>query len=122
MKLLHEQLKELEEKAEKIGLQKSPFKSKSWAFPFTPLTTHTSGSKIAIETTSRYEARIKMLMKIGAKENIHQEYLKVWAENKYYEVDWEEQTMLLLKEQTNLYYKITELEKKIKGEEYEKIR
>ena len=114
MKILHEQLKELEEKAEKIGLKKSPFKF-GWMFPFLPLS-----SKFPIETISRYEARIKMLIEIGKKENINPRHLKFWAESKYQEIDWEEQVMLDYQQQVDLYHQITALEKKIKGEEDEK--
>ncbi len=114
MKTLHEQLKELEEKAEKIGLKKSPFKF-GWMFPFLPL-----DAKFPIETISRYEARIKMLIEIGKKENINPEYLKFWAESKYQEIDWEEQVMLDYQQQVDLYHQIKELEKKIKREEDEK--
>ena len=42
-------------------------------------------------------------MEIGAKKNIHSEYLERWAEDEYNKIDWDEQTMLLHKEQTNLY-------------------
>tara|TARA_R100000149_G_C5842273_1_gene113877 strand:+ start:289 stop:639 length:351 start_codon:yes stop_codon:yes gene_type:complete len=111
MQILHEQLRELEEKAEKIGLKKSPFKF-GWMFPFLPLS-----AKFPIETTSRYEARIKMLIEIGKKENINPGYLKFWAESKYQEIDWEEQVMLDYQQQVDLYHQIKELEKKIKAED-----
>ena len=113
MKTLHEQLKELEEKAEKIGLMKNERLGRGWIMPYTP-------EKELIELGSRYDARIKKLMEIGAEKNIYPEYLERWAENKYNEIDWDEQTMLLFKEQTNLYYEITALEKKIEKEEDEK--
>lgn len=114
MKALHEQLKELEEKAEKIGLKKSSFKF-GWMFPFLPL-----DAKHPIETITRYEARIKMLIEIGKIENINPSYLKFWAESKYQEIDWEEQVMLDYQQQVDLYHQIKELEKKIKKEEDEK--
>ena len=114
MKTLREQLKELEEKAEKIGLMKDERFNTGWIMPYTPET------KIAIELGTRYEARIKKLMEIGAEKNIHPEYLERWAKNKYDEIDWAKQAMLLFKEQTDLYHQITALEKRIKGEEDEK--
>ena len=113
MKTLREQLKELEEKAEKIGLMKDKKHDLGWIMPFTP-------EKEIIELGSRYDARIKKLMEIGAKKNIHSEYLERWAEDEYNKIDWDEQTMLLHKEQTNLYYEITPLEKKIEKDEHEK--
>tara|TARA_R100000773_G_scaffold42642_1_gene40087 strand:+ start:675 stop:1070 length:396 start_codon:yes stop_codon:yes gene_type:complete len=113
MKTLHEQLKKLEEKAEKIGLMKDERLGRGWIMPYTP-------EKELIELGTRYDARIKKLMEIGAEKNIRPEYLERWAEDKYNKIDWDEQTMLLFKEQTNLYYEITALEKKIKGEEDEK--
>tara|TARA_Y100001937_G_scaffold1201_1_gene1425 strand:- start:168 stop:524 length:357 start_codon:yes stop_codon:yes gene_type:complete len=112
MKTLHEQLKELEEKAEKIGLHKDRRFNTGWHMPLEPNTKITLGSQ--------YDARIKKLMKMGVEKNIHPEYLERWAKNKYDEIDWEKHQMLHYQEKLNLFYKITELEDKLKGEENEK--